>query len=336
MLLRLQRLFSTHIPIQYIRNFCIIAHIDHGKSTLADRLLQITNTIPKNSASQYLDKLKVERERGITVQAQTASMRYTYNNQEYLLNLVDTPGHIDFHYEVERSMRGCQGALLLVDVTQGVQAQTLANFDLAKRERLHVIPVLNKVDAICDIPTMEKDVREELGIGETEITKISAKTGLNVEAILHRIITEIPAPPVGKPTENLKLFLVNSWFVHNKNVVCLFYVMSGELKKGSTIISCSSGKTYHIFELGLLQPEMTAHNSLTPGQIGYVISNMKQVKEGRIGDTFHRIGEKVTPEPGFKPAKPMMFAGVYPLDTEDFTALEKKYVWAHAVWRNWC
>ena len=140
---------------------------------------------------------------------------------------------------------------------------------------------------------------------------------------------------MGKATENLKLFLVTSWFVHNKNVVCLFYVMSGGLKKGSTIISCSSGKTYHIFELGLLQPEMTAHNSLTPGQIGYVISNMKQVKEGRIGDTFHRIGEKVTAEPGFKPAKPMMFAGVYPLDTEDFTALEKKYVWGYSVWRSW-
>lgn len=147
---------SNTIPTEYIRNFCIIAHIDHGKSTLADRLLEITNTIPKNSAKQYLDKLKVERDRGITVQAQTASMVYTYNGHKYLLNLVDTPGHVDFHYEVERSMRGCQGALLLVDVTQGIQAQTLANFDLAKKEQLKILPILNKIDAICDIPTMEK------------------------------------------------------------------------------------------------------------------------------------------------------------------------------------
>ena len=191
-------------------------------------------------------------------------------------------------------MRSCQGALLLIDATQGIQAQTIANYELAKKENLKVIPVFNKIDAICDIDTMEREARQELKL-EGPISKVSAKTGQNVESLLSRIIEEVPPPTVGKVNDPLKLFLVNSWFVSNKNVICLFYVMDGELKKGKTIVSSYTGKSYQVFEVGMLQPELNACESLNPGQIGYAISNMKQVKQAHIGDTFHLLGKKVPP-----------------------------------------
>jgi elongation factor 4 len=239
--------FSERFPVTRIRNFCIIAHIDHGKSTLADRFLEITGTIPRNSTSQYLDKLKVEKERGITVKAQAVSMFYNYRNSKYLINFVDTPGHVDFNYEVRRSMRSCQGALLVIDSTQGIQAQTISNFELAKDEGLKILPVLNKIEDV------EESIETELHLPRSTFSKVSAKTGLNVEDLIKRIVDEIP-PPQDSTDPRLKLFLVNSWFLKDKGVACLFQVKSGELKKGMSITSCASGKTYQVFDVGILNP----------------------------------------------------------------------------------
>ncbi len=218
----------------------------------------------------------MERDRGITIQAQTASMEYEHQGKKYLLNLVDTPGHVDFAYEVERSMRACQGAILLVDANQGIQAQTLSNYYLARKKQLKIIATLNKIDMAQDIDSAELAVKEQLK--EDVVSKVSAKTGKGVVDLLKRVIEEVPAPNTEKSTDKLKLFLLNSWYVNNKNVVCLFYVIAGELKKGMTIVSHAFNKGYQIFDLGMLQPEFVSKNKLTPGQIGYTISNMKQVK----------------------------------------------------------
>jgi GTP-binding protein LepA len=306
-----------------VRNFSIIAHIDHGKSTLADRLLEVTGTISeREKKAQFLDKLQVERERGITVKAQTASMFYEHQGTTYLLNLIDTPGHVDFSYEVSRSLYACQGALLLVDASQGVEAQTMANFYLAFDQDLTIVPVLNKVDMSAADPERVSHQLETLfDFKKEEIIKASAKSGLGIQEILQAVIARMPAPQ-GNPEKPLKALLFDSWFDDYRGVVCLIALHDGIIRKGDMINLAQVHKSYEVLELGLMYPEPTPMEALYPGQVGYLITGMKSVKEARVGDTISDRKELVTPFPGFKPAKPMVFAGLYPVDTEDFDQLK--------------
>ena len=305
-----------------IRNFSIIAHIDHGKSTLADRLLETTGTISaRHKHEQFLDKLQVEKERGITVKAQSASMIYEYKGEEYLLNLIDTPGHVDFSYEVSRSLYACQGALLLVDAAQGVQAQTMANFYLAFEQDLTIVPILNKIDmAIADPERVGKEMHQLFDFNQDEIIKASAKTGIGIEEILNAVIERIPAP-ASNQEEPLKALLFDSWFDIYKGVICLVAIKNGVLKKGDAITLAQTDRNYEVLELGLMYPAETPFESLYAGQVGYVVCGMKTVHEARVGDTIYHKGKEVTPFPGFKPAKPMVFAGIFPIDNEEFESL---------------
>ncbi|KAH9483887.1 Translation factor guf1 mitochondrial [Psilocybe cubensis] len=347
-------------PCDVIRNFSIIAHIDHGKSTLADRLLeviplflknvsmtkkeqQLTGTINKKVSGgkneQVLDKLKVERERGIT--AQTAryaianfvhpnirelmfiSMIHKFNGKDYLLNLIDTPGHVDFAWEVSRSLAACQGAVLLVDASQGVQAQSISVFHNAKERGLKIIPVLNKIDLPASQPErIAAQMQSTFGIDPSEILHISAKTGKGVDAVLAAIIDRIP-PPVASADSPLKAFLFDSMYDKYRGVISLVSVQGGVLRKGDKIASCYTRKKYEITELGIMYPEEIPTKSLNPGQVGYIACNMKQSSEAHIGDTIHRVGETVEPMAGFQPTKAMVFAGVYPIDNSDFPKLEE-------------
>ncbi|KAI0256867.1 GTP-binding protein lepa [Lactifluus subvellereus] len=313
-------------PCDNIRNFSIIAHIDHGKSTLADRLLEITGTIKmdsKRANQQVLDKLKVERERGITVKAQTASMFYQQNERDYLLNLIDTPGHVDFSWEVSRSMAACQGAVLLVDASQGVQAQSLSVFHAARERGLKIIPVLNKIDLPAAQPDRVKaQIHSIFGIDPADVLYISAKLGKGISAVLRAIVERIPPPP-GDIKGRLKAFLFDSSYDRYRGVISLVSLQDGVLRKGDKIASCHTRKKYEITELGIMHPEEVPTAQLLPGQVGYIACNMKQSSEAHIGDTLHRVGEPVEPMPGFKPAKAMVFAGIYPVESNDFPKLEE-------------
>ena len=311
-----------NFPLERIRNFSIIAHIDHGKSTLADRLLEKAGTISTRTKNeQVLDKLQVEKERGITVKAQTASLIYTYKGQQYLLNLIDTPGHVDFNYEVSRSLYACQGALLLVDAAQGVQAQTVANFYLAFEQDLTIIPVINKIDmANADPERIGKEMERIFDVNPSEAILTSGKTGIGLEELLVAIIERIK-PPKGDTQKPLKALLFDSWFDEYRGVICLFEIIDGCLKKGEKITSAATGQSYEVFELGLMYPDPSPTGVLYTGQVGYIIAGIKSVKESRIGDTFYHAHSPVAPLPGFKPAKAMVFAGVYPVDTVDYDLL---------------
>lgn len=302
-----------------IRNFSIIAHIDHGKSTLADRLLELTGTISlRQKNEQFLDKLQVERERGITVKAQTASLFYEYNGQMYLLNLIDTPGHVDFAYEVSRSLYACQGAVLLVDAVQGVQAQTMANFFLAFEQDLTIIPAINKIDMTnADPERIASEMNKAFDIQRDEILLISAKAGIGMEGLLQAIIERVK-PPSGKEDLPFRGLLFDSWFDEYRGVICLIEVVDGQIKKGDIITAAHTDQQYEVLDIGLMYPEPLATDALYTGQVGYLISGMKTVKEARVGDTFYHAKKPVKAFPGFKPAKPMVFAGIYPLDTTDF------------------
>ncbi|MCF7799974.1 translation elongation factor 4 [Candidatus Babeliales bacterium] len=302
-----------------IRNFSIIAHIDHGKSTLADRLLETTGTISsRNKNEQFLDKLQVEKERGITVKAQTASLFYEYKGELYLLNLIDTPGHVDFSYEVSRSLYACQGALLLVDAAQGVQAQTMANFYLAFEQDLKIIPIINKIDmATADPVRITKELKNAFDINPEEILLASAKTGQGVEDIFQAIIERIDAP-IGDKDKNFKALLFDSWYDDYRGVICLIEVVDGSIQKGDKIVSFHSGQSYEVLDIGLMYPEPISKGVLYTGQVGFIIAGMKTVKDARIGDTFYKAKHEVQPLPGFKPAKSMVFAGIYPVDNADF------------------
>ncbi|CAL1705284.1 unnamed protein product [Somion occarium] len=313
-------------PCDAIRNFSIIAHIDHGKSTLADRLLELTGTIDKKDRGlnqQVLDKLKVERERGITVKAQTASMIHTHEGRKYLLNLIDTPGHVDFAWEVSRSMAACQGALLLVDATQGVQAQSISVFHIAKERGLTIIPVLNKIDLPAAQPEIiAAQMQSTFGINPEDCLHISAKSGKGVEKVLDAILARIP-PPRADANAPLKALLFDSSYDRYRGVISLVNVQSGVLRKGDKIASCHTRKKYDIIDLGIMHPEEVSTTSLRPGQVGYIACNMKESSEAHIGDTLHRVGSPVESMPGFKPAKAMVYAGVFPVDSNDFPKLEE-------------
>ncbi len=322
--MKLKNILLQNFTPDRIRNFSIIAHIDHGKSTLADRLLEITGTLTeREKKEQFLDKLQVERERGITVKAQTASMFYEYNNNLYLLNLIDTPGHVDFSYEVSRSLHACQGALLLVDAVQGVQAQTMANFYLAFEQDLTIIPVINKIDLPnADPKAIVQQLETLFDFKPEEIVEASAKVGIGMQDILHAIIEHIPSP-TGTVEQPLKALLFDSWFDEYRGIICLIALKNGALKKGDTITLAQVGTSYEILELGLMYPNPIPTAALYAGQVGYIITGMKTIREARIGDTIYHTKKPVKPFPGFKPAKPMVFAGIYPIDSEDFENLQE-------------
>lgn len=305
-----------------IRNFSVIAHIDHGKSTLSDRMLEITGTLSgREKQEQFLDKLQVERERGITVKAQTASMFYELDGETYLLNLIDTPGHVDFSYEVSRSLYACQGALLLVDACQGVQAQTMANFYLAFEQDLKIIPVINKIDMTNAQPEkVARELNSLFDFEQNEVVLASAKAGIGIDEILTSIIKNIPAPTTSADGP-LKALLFDSWFNSYKGVICLVAIHDGMLKKGDMITLAQSGISYEILEIGLMYPGETPTDELYAGQVGYIITGMKTVKEARVGDTIYHSKKPVEALPGFKPAKAMVFSGIYPVETSEFELL---------------
>lgn len=305
-----------------IRNFSVIAHIDHGKSTLSDRLLEVTGTLStRHKNEQFLDKLQVEKERGITVKAQTVSMVYTYKGEEYLLNLIDTPGHVDFSYEVSRSLYACQGALLLVDACQGVQAQTMANFYLAFEQDLTIVPIINKIDMTnADTDRVSRELDSLFDYKKDEILLASAKTGLGIDGILNAIVERMPAPKtqIGEPARAL---LFDSWFDDYRGVICLITLESGSLKKGDNITLAQTNVRYEILEIGVMYPSPVPTDVLYAGQVGYIITGMKTVKEAQVGDTIYRSKEPVEAYPGFREAKPMVFAGIFPVENSDFEFL---------------
>ncbi|CAN6456027.1 unnamed protein product [Victoria cruziana] len=332
----------TQFPPERIRNFSIIAHVDHGKSTLADRLLELTGTIKKgHEQPQYLDKLQVERERGITVKAQTATMFYRYAGQDserckntevptFLLNLIDTPGHVDFSYEVSRSLGACQGALLVVDAAQGVQAQTVANFYLAFESNLTIIPVINKIDQpTADPDRVKAQLKSLFDLDPEDALLTSAKTGEGLVHLLPAVIERIPYPQ-GKTESPLRMLLLDSYYDEYKGVICHVAVVDGTLRKGEKISSAATGQAYEALDVGIMHPELTPTGILLTGQVGYLVSGMRTTKEARVGDTLFHARSIVEPLPGFKPAKHMVFAGLYPADGSDFEALN------HAIERLTC
>jgi len=313
------------MDIKKIRNFSIIAHIDHGKSTLADRILEITGLIgDREKKDQYLDKMDLERERGITIKAQTVRIPYrAKDGQEYILNLIDTPGHVDFSYEVSRSLAACDGALLVVDATQGVEAQTLANVYLALDHDLEVLPVLNKID----LPSAEPErviaeIEEGIGLDVENISMVSAKTGEGVPELLEKIVQFIP-PPKGDRDAPLKALIFDSWYDPYVGVVVLFRVIDGTISLGEEILMYSTGKTYEVIRLGVFSPEAVSIDQLGPGEVGFLCANIKELKDARVGDTItHPKKPTQSPFPGFKKIKPMVFCGLYPVDPGDYEDLK--------------
>ncbi|KAH8117170.1 hypothetical protein DFH11DRAFT_1687249 [Phellopilus nigrolimitatus] len=319
----LSRLNMADFPTDLIRNFSIIAHIDHGKSTLADRYLTGTISVNHGSNKQVLDKLKVERERGITVKAQTASMVHDSRDKKILLNLIDTPGHVDFSYEVQRSLAACQGALLVVDASQGVQAQSISVFHVAKEKGLEIIPVLNKIDLPAARPDqVSAQMEATFGIDPSKIIHISAKRGIGIEAIIEAIIERVP-PPKGDIHEPLAAFLFDSSYDRYRGVISLVNIKSGQLRKGDKIASCYTRKKYEVTEVGVMHPEQEPTDVLNAGQVGYISCNMKDSSEAHVGDTLYRVGEPVEALPGYAPSKAMVYAGVFPVDSNDFPKLEE-------------
>ncbi|OLL23847.1 Translation factor GUF1, mitochondrial [Neolecta irregularis DAH-3] len=306
-----------------IRNISVIAHIDHGKSTLSDRLLELTNTIATLGVhKQFLDKLKVEQERGITVKAVTCSMRYKHKGEEYMINLIDTPGHVDFRAEVIHSLKAGNGCLLLIDAAQGIQAQTVANFYLAFAENLKIIPVLNKIDLPAAEPgKVLEQLEQTFELDPVDALAISAKTGLGVGAILPAIIERVP-PPTGSVDENFKCLLIDSWYDNYKGVILLVRVFGGTVQRGDRISSVHTGHKYEVSEVGLMHPDQSPVNRLCAGMVGYVVPSMKRSSESKIGDTFYHVGKPVQALPGFEDAKPMIYVGAFPLDTKEFKRLE--------------
>ncbi|RCW80898.1 GTP-binding protein LepA [Phyllobacterium bourgognense] len=312
-------------PLDHIRNFSIVAHIDHGKSTLADRLIQSTGGLElRDMKEQVLDSMDIERERGITIKAQTVRLNYKANNGEtYVLNLIDTPGHVDFAYEVSRSLSACEGSLLVVDASQGVEAQTLANVYQAIDNNHEIVVVLNKVDLPAAEPErIREQVEEVIGIDASQAVLISAKTGLGIPDVLEAIVNQLPPPREGDSTKPLKAMLVDSWYDAYLGVIVLVRIIDGVLKKGQTIRMMGTGAKYPVERTGVFTPKMLAVDELGPGEFGFITASIKEVADTRVGDT---ITEDKRPTasilPGFKPAQPVVFCGLFPVDAADFEDL---------------
>lgn len=309
--------------LSHIRNFSIVAHIDHGKSTLADRLIQETGTVQdRDMKAQLLDSMDIERERGITIKANTVRIEYKANDGEsYVLNLIDTPGHVDFAYEVSRSMRAVEGSLLVVDSTQGVEAQTLANVYHAIEADHELVPVLNKIDLpASDLDRVAEQIEDVIGIDASGAIAVSAKTGQGIRETLEAIVTRLP-PPKGNPDGTLKAMLVDSWYDAYLGVIVLVRVIDGRLKKGDRIKFLSNGTTHHVDRVGVFRPEMEPFDSLGPGEIGFLTASIKQVRDTRVGDTITHDKKEVEALPGFKPAQPVVFCGLFPVDNAEFEDL---------------
>ena len=315
------------IPADRIRNFSIVAHIDHGKSTLADRILERTGALAyplDKQSSQVLDKLSVERERGITVKAQTATIVHEYGGHAYLLNLVDTPGHVDFSYEVSRSLSACEGCVLLVDATQGIQAQTVSNCLLALEEDLEIVPAVNKIDAPAAEPEeCARQIEDVLGLG-AEALWVSAKTGEGVAALLNAVVERVPPPRTERDTKPFKALIFDAHHDQFRGVVCLCRVVDGSIKAGDRVASCGTGTELEVLEVGLMCPEPTECERLEGGQIGYVVTGMKNSADFRIGDTLRKsVDVGVEALPGFKPIKSMCFGGIFPAATDEYESLKR-------------
>ncbi|MBU6443718.1 MAG: translation elongation factor 4 [Alphaproteobacteria bacterium] len=310
--------------LAHIRNFSIVAHIDHGKSTLADRLIQVTGGLSaREMKAQVLDSMDIERERGITIKAQTVRLEYkAKDGQTYILNLMDTPGHVDFAYEVSRCLAACEGALLVVDASQGVEAQTLANVYQAIDANLDIVPVLNKIDLPAAEPArVRQQIEDVIGIDASEAVEISAKTGLNIEGVLEAIVTKLP-PPKGKRNAPLKALLVDSWYDSYLGVVVLVRIIDGELKKGQRIRMMAADAVYQIEQVGVFTPKKVAVESLGPGEVGFITAAIKQVADTQVGDTITDEKKGVTePLAGFKPAQQVVFCGLFPVDAGQFDDL---------------
>ena len=312
-----------------IRNFCIIAHIDHGKSTLADRLLEYTKTVSgKDLQAQVLDNMDLERERGITIKSHAIQMEYEEGGEKYILNLIDTPGHVDFSYEVSRSIAACEGALLVVDATQGIQAQTISNLYMAIENDLTIIPIINKCDLASATPEeVEDQIVDLLGESAENIIRASGKTGMGVEEILHAIVEQVP-PPKGDPEAPRQCLVFDSVFNPFRGIIAYYKVVNGSIKTGDKVKFIATGMEYEADEVGVLKLEMAPRKEVKTGDVGYIISGIKTSKEVRVGDTITHIARPALEAiEGFEEVKPMVFAGVYPIETEDFenlrTSLEK-------------
>ncbi len=311
------------MDINLIRNFCIIAHIDHGKSTLADRLLQKANAInPREFRDQLLDNMDLERERGITIKASAVAINYKKNGVTYNLNLIDTPGHVDFSYEVSRSLSACEGALLLVDAAQGIEAQTITNAYLAIEKNLEIIPVINKID-LKSARTEEviEEIENIIGIGGEEVIQVSAKTGLGIDDIFNAILTRMPAPK-GDPAAPLRALIFDSVYDDYRGVIVYIRIFDGSIKAGGNILMMKTNRTFEVVELGILKPEMAPVDSLSAGDVGYCIANIKSLHDVHIGDTVTLAKRKATVSlPGYRTPLPMVYCGLYPANNVDFKPL---------------
>lgn len=316
---------SKIVPLKNIRNFSIVAHIDHGKSTLADRMIQLTGGLEEREMkAQVLDSMDIERERGITIKAQTVRLHYKAKNGEtYILNLMDTPGHVDFAYEVSRSLAACEGSLLVVDASQGVEAQTLANVYQALDNNHEIAVILNKVDLpAADIPKVKNQIEDVIGLDASDAVEISAKTGLGVENVLEAIVNKLPSPTEGDIKKPLKAMLVDSWYDSYLGVIVLVRVIDGVLKRGQTIRMMGANALYLVERVGVFSPKMVQMEALHPGEIGFITASIKQVSDTRVGDTITE-DKKPTAHmlPGFKPVQPVVFCGIFPIDASDFENL---------------
>ncbi len=310
---------------EHIRNFSIIAHIDHGKSTLADRILELSGLVSdREKRDQYLDRMDLERERGITIKAQAVRIPYkSKNGRQYELNLIDTPGHVDFNYEVSRSLAACEGALLVVDASQGVEAQTLANVYLALDHDLEVVPVLNKVDLpSADVDRVKKQIEEIVGLDCADALAVSAKTGLNVDLLMEAIVERLPAPE-GNPNAPLKALIFDSWYDPYQGVVVMFRMVDGVLRKGDKVRLMATQREYEVIRLGVFSPEIMDVPQFSAGQVGFLCANIKELGDAKVGDTItHADRPAETPVPGFKEVKPMVFCGLYPSESADYESLK--------------
>ena len=308
-----------------IRNFSIIAHIDHGKSTLADRILDVTGAITeREQKAQLLDSMDIERERGITIKLNTVQLKYKYNNEEYILHLIDTPGHVDFTYEVSRSLAACEGAILVVDAAQGIEAQTLANLYLAMENDLTIIPVINKIDLPnANVEKVKKELVDSLGFKEDEILLCSAKNGIGIKELVEAVIERIPAPK-GNKNNPLEALIFDSYFDSYKGIVTLIRVVNGSIKVGDKIKMFATNNIYDVTELGVHNPHDVKKDSLTTGEVGYLCASIKKIEDIKVGDTITTLDNPTTkPLPGYKPMKPMVFCGIYPTETNKFPDLRE-------------